>query len=347
MEEKRPTLKDVAERSGYALRTVKKVMNGKETVREKTREGVLRAAEELHYTRNLAASALARNRRIRVAVVYTQTTEAYFPEIERGFRQCQADLADYGLELEFRITTQPGWEHQKELLDGLLERDDIQGILLQPYSAAKLDETIDRLVRGGKPVITFGSDAPGSKRLCYVGPNAYQSGRIGAQILANYIGKKGTVFLVSLGCDHMQTRERCRGFRDRVAEFYPDIRVFEMNLPENAGLYHDMLCSVIRNENVSGLFCTDANTGVAGRLLKELGTRGIALVGFDLSEESVRLMKEGYIKVIIDQKPSHVSHLALKLMFQYLVQGTRPTPIQHTQLYITTSECLVDSESPS
>ena len=35
------------------------------------------------------------------------------------------------------------------------------------------------------------------KKLCYVGPNAYKAGRIGCQILANYIGKKGNVFMIN------------------------------------------------------------------------------------------------------------------------------------------------------
>ncbi len=39
------TLKDVALRSGYALRTVKKVMNGDTSVREKTCDAVLQAAK--------------------------------------------------------------------------------------------------------------------------------------------------------------------------------------------------------------------------------------------------------------------------------------------------------------
>ncbi len=336
----RPTLKDVAEKSGYALRTVKKVMGGEPNVRDKTREAVLRAAEELQYTRNRAASALARNQRVKLAVVYSQTTEAYFPEVEQGFRQCFKEYVDFGLSLEFCITRQRGWQAQKPLLDALLTREDIQGVVVQPFSATMLNGSIDALVSAGKPVVTFGADAPDSRRLCYVGPDAYKSGRIGGQILANYVGKRGKVFVINQGEDHMQTRERCRGFLDRMREHYPNIQAFEMNLPDNSNLYYDTVHSIVSNETVAGIFCTDANTCVAGQVLKDLGERDIALVGFDLSADGIALMREGFIKVIIEQKPEVFSHLATRILFRYIAEGKQPEPMNNTPLYIMTSECI-------
>lgn len=340
MKSSRPTLKDVSERSGYALRTVKKVMAGNPNVRNKTRDTVLRAAEELHYTRNRAASALARNQIVKIAIVYSVTTDAYFPEVEQGFRACFREFMDFGLVLDFHLTHQRGWQYQKLLLDELVAREDISGVIVQPYSATKLNGCINALVDAGKPVVTFGADAPESKRLCYVGPDAYKSGRIGGQILANYIGKKGKVFLIGTACDHMQTVERCRGFLDRIKEHYPEIQAFETNLPENSNLYYDMVRSIVSNEDVAGLFCTDANTYIAGQVLRNMQLRNVALVGFDLSQDGVELMKEGYIRVIIEQKPESFSYLAAKLMFQYITERRIPAKINNTPLYIMTSECL-------
>lgn len=339
----RPTLKDVAERSGASLRTVKKVMSGDETVREKTRNAVLQAAEELHYTRNRAASALAKNHIMNVAVVYSRTTEAYFPEIEDGFNQALSELSDFGLRLEWCITNERGPKAQRAILESLLTRDDVDGVILQPYSASRLDDLIDALADAGKAVVTFGSDAPGSKRLCHVGPDAYRSGRIGAQILANYISKQGKVFVINQGRDHMQTRERSRGFMDRVAEHYPDIQIFEMNLPENSDLYPDMVVRILESESVAGIFCTDANTLLAGRVLKERNNQNVVLVGFNLSDNGITLMKEGFIKVIIDTAPEIYAYLAAKSMYEFLNEGILPERIIRTPVSILTSECFEDS----
>jgi len=341
MSEKRPTLNDVAERSGYALRTVKKVMSGSLHVRPYTRDAVLQAAEELHYTRNRAASALARRQQVRLAVVYSQTTDAYFPEVEHGFRRCAQDLMDLGLSLEFHIAHQRGCQAQRPLLEALLERDDIHGVVLQPYSVSQLNDAINALAEAGKPVVTFGADAPDSLRLCYVGPDAYRSGRIGGQILANYVGKRGKVFIINQGDDHTQTRDRCRGFLDRMAEHYPDIQAFAVNLPENSNLYYEMVRGIVENEKVAGIFCTDANTMVAGQALKDLHAQDIVLVGFDLSERGAALMNEGYIKVLIEQKPDSFSYEAASILFRHITERYAPEPIHNTPVYIMTSECIV------
>ena len=336
----RPTLKDVADRSGYALRTVKKVMSGDPHVRDRTKAAVLAAAEELQYTRNQVASALAKNRSVKLAVVFSEITDAYFPEIRSGFSQAQKELQDFGLLLEYHITQTKGWKVQEEILDHLRHQDDIDGVLIQPYDATALNPAIDRLVDAGKPVVTFGADAAKSKRLCYVGPDAYKSGRIGGQILANYIGKAGKVFLISQSLGHMQTSLRQRGFLDRIHDFYPNIQVFEVNLPDNSTLYYEMVHSIVSNETVDGMFCTDANTVVAGQVLSDLGRTDIALVGFDLCESGIQLMREGYIKVIIEQKPEVFAKEATLLLFQHVAEGRLPAPVNNTPLYILTSECL-------
>lgn len=338
----RPTLKDVAERSGSSLRTVKKVMSGDESVRPKTRELILQAAEELHYTRNRAASALAKNRILNVAVVYSHTTEAYFPEIENGFERALQEFSDYGLHLEWCITNERGPKAQRVILEELLAREDLDGVIIQPYSASRLDDLIDTLVENGKTVVTFGADAPNSKRICHVGPDAYRSGRIGAQILANYIGKHGKAFVINQGREHMQTRERSRGFMDRVMEHYPDIQVFELYLPENSDLYSDMVVSILERETVDGIFCTDANTLLAGRVLKDQNKQNVVLIGFNLSESGISLMKEGFIKVIIDTAPETQAYLAAKVIYEFLSEGIIPERVIRAPVSILTSECFED-----
>jgi len=339
MSEERPTLKDVAIRSGYGLRTVKKVMSGQPGVKEQSREWILRTARELNYTRNRAASALARNRKIRIAVVYSIVIDnAYFPEVERGFLQAERELRDFGLELEFFTSTECWTEHQPRVLRQLLNRQDIDGVILEPSSGTQMNELIGQLQASGKSVVTFGSDTTGSRRLFHVGSDGYRSGRIAAQILANYIGKQGKVYIFSGMSDHVQDKGRRAGFQDRILEHYPRISV-EM-VDASGGDYAAMVRSVIADGDAVGLFCTDARTVLAGRVLEELNRTDIPLVGFDLSEDGKRLMRDGFIKVIIEQKPELFSYLAAKRLFTYLSEGKMPREVEQTPLYILTSECL-------
>lgn len=342
MERARATLKDVAERSGYALRTVKKVMGGTESVGEKTRAAVLRAAEELNYQRNMLASVLSKGKNAHIAIVYAETTKTYFPEVERGFLQCAEELRDFGLSIRFCRVFDRDVESQAAVLRTLLDDAGVDGLIIQPTSRSKLNPYIDAMADAGKPVITFGADASSAKRLCYIGPDAYRSGRIGAQILANYIGKKGHVVLVSDSGEHMQTVDRISGFQDRIKEHYPNLRVSNLYIPDNPELYYEMLKALVSKESVQGIFCTDANSYIAGEVLRDLGVRDVAVVGFDISRIAMELMKQGYLKVIIEQYPKQFSYQALKTMFNYLYLDEVPPGIQYTSLSVLTSECLED-----
>jgi len=337
----RATLKDVATRSGYALRTVKKVMSGTESVGEKTRDAVLRAAKELNYQRNILASTLSKGKSRRIAIVYAETTKAYFPEVERGFVQCAEELRDFGFSIAFHKIFDRDADCQVAVLKEILADDTIHGLIMQPMSQTRLNPYIDQLAERGKPTITFGADASSDKRLCYIGPNAYKSGRIGAQILANYIGKSGSVALISDNNEHMQTVDRIRGFTDRVRERYPNLRITNLNIPINhSAAYYDIVKKLVTRESVQGIFCTDANSYIAGEALRDLNVKDTVVVGFDISQMAADLMKDGFLKVIIEQNPFHFSYTALRTMFNYLYLDEAPQRIQYTGLSILTSECL-------
>jgi len=339
--EKRATLMDVAEKSGYALRTVKKVMAG-EPVFERTRSAVLHAARELDYQKNHVASALAKQKERKVAVIYSETTKAYFPEVESGFRRFAEDYRESGFTIEIYKCFTKSVSEQEDAIRKVIADGSVSGLIIQPQSATKLNALIEEFACSGRPVITFGADAMTDKKLCYVGPNAYKAGRIGCQILANYIGKKGNVFTINQVHEHMQTKERKRGFLDMVKEFYPEIHPFELNIPDNSNLYYEMVKAAIVDDNLRGLFCTDADSYIAGEVLRDLGRKDIVVVGFDLSEMGERLMKDGYLKVMIEQRPGIFSYHAARVMFNYLYYNEVPEKIQYSELAIITSECLHD-----
>lgn len=340
MQETRPTLKEVALKSGFALRTVKKVMGGSENVRDETRDRVLAAASELNYQRNNFASALAKGKNTRIAIVYSATTVTYFQEVERGFRRCAEELRDFGVSAEFFKLNDREAKSQIAVLKELIENEEIGGLIIQPISRSKLDSYIDELVDKGKPVITFGADATSEKRLCYIGPNAYTSGRVGAQILANYIGKRGNVVVISDNGEHMQTVDRVKGFTDRVNEYYPNLRITHLHIPDNPGLYYQMIRTLVTNEKIEGIFCTDSNSYIAGEVLRDLDIKDIVVVGFDISKMAVDFMKQGYLKVIIEQNPEDFSYNAMKAMFNHLYYGEIPEKIQYTGISILIGECV-------
>ena len=340
----RPTLKDVAAQSGYALRTVKKVMSGDPSVREKTRAAVLEAAAALSYMPNRAASALGKQKQIHLALVYSKPSEVYFSDLERGFRRCAEELFDYGLNLHDYTTTEPNWMAQKAILDQLLQSD-IDGVILQPISASRLDREINALVQQGKPVVTVGSDAPDSRRICFVGCDAVRSGRIGGQLLAAYTGGQGALLVVTEQTDQEQARKRAEGLEARLSEFHPKMSVFHPDADEQLLSPTELIKKLVSEQKICGLFCTSGNHTIsAAETLRSLNASHIPLVGFDCSPDSKALLHRGWIQVLLDQKPEIHAYQAAKLLFNYLTNGTVPETIHHLPIYLYTSECLPTSD---
>lgn len=78
------TIKDVARRAGVSVATVSRVMNGTAPVLEHTRERILVAARELHFTPNASARSLSTRRTTALGVVLPDLHGEFFSELLRG-----------------------------------------------------------------------------------------------------------------------------------------------------------------------------------------------------------------------------------------------------------------------
>ena len=78
------TLKEVALRSGFSIRTVSRALNGLEDVSVETRQKVLVVAEELGYRPSLLARALVTRHSRTIGLVIPHLTNPFFAELAQG-----------------------------------------------------------------------------------------------------------------------------------------------------------------------------------------------------------------------------------------------------------------------
>ena len=100
------------------------------------------------------------------------------------------------------------------------------GILVSASDASVLQSEIDAAIAAGIPVITFDSDAPGSRRLYFIGTNNLDAGRLGGHRVIEKLGGKGNVVFFTLG-GQANTDERLKGFKD-VFSTRPGINIVEV-----------------------------------------------------------------------------------------------------------------------
>ena len=129
------TIRDVAQKAGVSAATVSLVIQGKGTLKDKTRETVLRVIEQTGYRRRVKPT--LNDMQKHFVVIVDDIANPYFHEVMRGL---DAVLAENGGFASI-LTSQDSIERQSGLLDGLWGSD-IGGIVLVPASGTSHKDLI-------------------------------------------------------------------------------------------------------------------------------------------------------------------------------------------------------------
>ena len=122
-----PTIKDVAEVSGYSVCTVSKALSGKGNIREDTRRKILAAVEEIGYHPNRLAVSLKTGRTNSLALIVPDVTNIYFPRLEKYVEQ-YASQKGY---MVFLCDAGNSFEREKNFIEEL-SRGRVDGVIVTP-----------------------------------------------------------------------------------------------------------------------------------------------------------------------------------------------------------------------
>ncbi len=120
----RSTIYDVAERAGVAISTVSRVLNNSDDVSSATRERVLEAIQELQFSPNRTAKALAQRQIVTLAIAIPTFTTPFHNELLKGVR---SGLRDIEVDLLVRDLA---WAKPEKTLHDFLQRGAVDGLLL-------------------------------------------------------------------------------------------------------------------------------------------------------------------------------------------------------------------------
>jgi ribose transport system substrate-binding protein len=231
---------------------------------------------------------------------------------------------------------------QKRMIEGLLARG-IDGIAVSPIDArnqiALLNEAAARC-----PVITHDSDAPESKRLCFVGMDNYKAGRAAGKLVKEALPDGGKVMLFVGRLEQLNAQQRRQGVIDELldrprqtlgtARYDPpgkplasakytvlDTRTDNFDYARAKANAQDAMASQPDLACMVGLFayngpqCLEA-AKEAGRLSK------IKLVCFDEQNATLQGIVDGQVHGTISQQPYYYGYESVRIL-KSLVNGDR------------------------
>ncbi|HET6432174.1 LacI family DNA-binding transcriptional regulator [Dyella sp.] len=124
----RVRLEDVAKAAGVSPKTVSRVLNNEENVREPTREKVLAAMAAMDYRPHLSARSLASNRSYLVAALYDNPSSNYLTEIQTGVLDA-CDEHHYSMMVRPLLVEAPDFVQR---VDALIAHHRPDGFVLTP-----------------------------------------------------------------------------------------------------------------------------------------------------------------------------------------------------------------------
>lgn len=326
----RVTIQAVAEKAGVSRGTVDRVINNRSHVTPDVKEKVLKAIEEtgylspkqIHSQSILTASP---NPELKIGVLLPNWTGHFKTEILRGIHDAQKELGtDVTIYIEecFSDISQEA----VTLIDRLLEKG-VQAIALCTQNTPTMKQKIDEFSDAGIPVITFNSDLPDSKRLCFVGQDYPKSGRIAAELISKCIPLDGKILTAIGFYDFDGHKARLSGFQDRLTElgFRRDQLSVIETFNDYTTTYNKILEYFQSGQNANAIYMANRSVAACAEALKALGLeKKVKVICHDIAANTKLLLEDGSIDFTITQNIYRQGYLPIIYLKQYLKNHTLP-----------------------
>lgn len=321
------TIKDIAKMANVSRGTVDRVLNNRGGVKREVALRIQKIATDMGYKPNRAGKALAtRKKPIKIGCLLPSIDNPFFDEVIAGLRSAEKELCDYGLSLELDL--EKGYDVNVHLgaIQNLMDKG-VDALCLTTVDVPQITEKINELIRSGIPVATINSDIRGTSRLYYVGSNYMKGGRTAAGMLSLMLKEQGQTLIVTGSVKMQGHNQRISGFYKEIKENKYDIDIVDVveSQDDDETAYRITKEALIEHRNINSIYITAA--GVAGtcKAVDEFGLGGkLHLISFDDIPSTRKAILNGMINATICQEPFQQGYKAIKLMFNYFLEGVSP-----------------------
>jgi len=182
-----------------------------------------------------------------------------------------------------------------------------------------LNSIVDKAVDLGIPVVTVDADLPGSKRMAFVGTGNYNAGVVGGNKLADLIGGKGKVAIMTRpGQSNLE--ERVAGYKSALAAF-KDIQVVQVvDTRSDPVVAAQVAASLLQKfPDLSGIACVEAagGSGAVAAVRKGSKIGKVKIIAMDRGNEALSAIEEGVISASVAQQTALMPYYANIILYNY------------------------------
>lgn len=325
------TIKQISELSGVSRGTVDRVLNGRGHVSPEKERLVRSIAQQVGYTPNRAGKALAaRKKSYIISVLLASEGNPFFSEVINGVHAAERELHDYGVKVALR--TLKGYDVSTQLSAMEEMGRDASALILNPINDPTIAEKINALSDRGIQMYTLNTDIWDCRRLCYVGSDYFEGGRIACGMLGLLTGGVANVGILTGSVHILGHKQRIDGFLEVMYHKYPRFRFLSIMETEDDDMvgFESTRKMLTDFPEIDTIFLAAAGVYGACRAVQSfLPERRLHIVSFDHIPQTEKLMREGLIHATICQQPFAQGYEAVKLAFNSLMSGIPPKEQQY------------------
>jgi ribose transport system substrate-binding protein len=246
------------------------------------------------------AFALVPTRKYKIAIVPKGLDNPVFALAKLGLEQRAKELGD--VEPIFTAGSTTNTELDINVLEGLVTSkvDAIGSSCNDPLAYIPV---INKAIDNGIAYMTWDSDSPGSKRICFYGVNSYQVGQMMGREMRKLLGGHGNVVIISGDPSALNLNQRIQGVKSTLG---PGITVLNTayTMDDTPTAIADMEDSIRTYSNLNGLVMVGgwalfSSEGATPLLDRAKGR--IKVVSFDPLASVVSYLRDGIVQSVWSQ----------------------------------------------
>ncbi|MFN5524910.1 sugar-binding protein [Bradyrhizobium sp.] len=223
----------------------------------------------------------------------------------------------------------------------------VDGLAISVADVAAMSKSIDAATAAGIPVITFDADAPGSKRLAYIGTNNKDFGLALGKQLLQLKPEGGKYAVVSGGPGAKNLAERVDGVREaRKGSKWTEVAGSPTFCNDDPALAVQQMAD-LRTATpdlaaivpVGGwpMFAPEGYKAFVNKNRKDIDAGKLTLVVADTLKMQLELLRDGYSNALTGQRPFEMGEKAMDTLLA-IKKGEKVPEVIYTGLDLVTKD---------
>lgn len=258
-----------------------------------------------------------------------------------GIGKALKEINHYGITVELFLFNQFEKESFEKKADELINSKP-DAFLIAPFFYDASLKIIDEAKKENIPFAFVNSNLEDVESISYIGQDSFQSGIVAARIMSMAIPKEANVLVINISKsikNHKHILKRKNGFYSYFEE-NNNVKLTSLDIEQEQ--QEDVVAILnqylVKNGKPHGIFVTNSRVFKIATYLKEKGLSNTFLIGYDLTDENVNLLKDSTIDFLISQKPVEQGYKGIMSLFQYIILKKDIEKKQYLPIDIITKE---------